>query len=66
VRWFVTLELAYTHIALSNNVAQRAEENRRLYDDLRAIYRDTVRAFAAAIDINRQVQRRGIQSELEL
>jgi HD-GYP domain-containing protein (c-di-GMP phosphodiesterase class II) len=30
---------------------QRAEENRRLYEDLRAIYRDTVRAFAAAIDI---------------
>ncbi|HKZ77599.1 MAG TPA: HD domain-containing phosphohydrolase [Pyrinomonadaceae bacterium] len=32
-------------------VEQRAEENRRLYEDLRAIYRDTVRAFAAAIDI---------------
>jgi HD-GYP domain-containing protein (c-di-GMP phosphodiesterase class II) len=28
----------------------RAAENRRLYEDLRAIYRDTVRAFAAAID----------------
>ena len=27
---------------------QRAEENERLYQDLRAIYRDTVRAFAAA------------------
>ncbi len=32
-------------------VKQQAEENRRLYFDLRAIYRDTVRAFAAAIDI---------------
>jgi HD domain-containing protein/GAF domain-containing protein len=32
-------------------IEQRAEENRRLYEDLRAIYRDTVRAFAAAIDI---------------
>ncbi|MEK6283197.1 MAG: HD domain-containing phosphohydrolase [Acidobacteriota bacterium] len=32
-------------------VKSQAEENRRLYDDLRAIYRDTVRAFAAAIDI---------------
>ncbi|HEY8188746.1 MAG TPA: HD domain-containing phosphohydrolase [Pyrinomonadaceae bacterium] len=32
-------------------VKQQAEENRRLYEDLRAIYRDTVRAFAAAIDI---------------
>ena len=30
---------------------QQAEDNRGLYFDLRAIYRDTVRAFAAAIDI---------------
>jgi hypothetical protein len=29
---------------------RRAEENRQLYDDMRVIYRDTVRAFAAAID----------------
>lgn len=36
---------------LFDQVEQRAEENRRLYDELRAIYRDTVRAFAAAIDI---------------
>jgi hypothetical protein len=35
---------------LLREVAERAEENRRLYDELRAIYRDTVRAFAAAID----------------
>jgi len=35
---------------LLREVEERAEENRRLYDDLRAIYRDTVRAFAAAID----------------
>jgi HD-GYP domain-containing protein (c-di-GMP phosphodiesterase class II) len=40
----------HTH-RLIEEVAQRAEENRRLYDELRAIYRDTVRAFAAAIDI---------------
>ena len=40
----------HTH-RLIEQVAQRAEENRRLYEDLRAIYRDTVRAFAAAIDI---------------
>ena len=40
----------HTH-RLLEQVAQRAEENRRLYDELRAIYRDTVRAFAAAIDI---------------
>jgi HD-GYP domain-containing protein (c-di-GMP phosphodiesterase class II) len=40
----------HTH-RLLEQIAQRAEENRRLYDELRAIYRDTVRAFAAAIDI---------------
>ena len=40
----------HTH-RLLEQLAQRAEENRRLYEDLRAIYRDTVRAFAAAIDI---------------
>jgi HD domain len=40
----------YTHRLLSE-VKQQVEENRRLYVDLRAIYRDTVRAFAAAIDI---------------
>ncbi len=40
----------HTH-RLLEQIAQRAEENRRLYDELRTIYRDTVRAFAAAIDI---------------
>lgn len=40
----------HTH-RLLEQVAQRAEENRRLYDELRSIYRATVRAFAAAIDI---------------
>ena len=40
----------HTH-HLFDQVEQRAEENRRLYDDLRAIYRDTVQAFAKAIDI---------------
>lgn len=40
----------HTH-RLLGQIEQRAEENRRLYEDLRAIYRDTVRAFAAAIDI---------------
>ncbi|MGH9819062.1 MAG: HD-GYP domain-containing protein [Pyrinomonadaceae bacterium] len=29
---------------------RRAEENRKLYDDLRMTYKDTVKAFAAAID----------------
>ena len=36
---------------LLGHLEQRAEENKRLYEDLRTIYRDTVRAFAAAIDI---------------
>ena len=40
----------HTH-QLFDQVEQRAEENRRLYEELRLIYRDTVRAFAAAIDI---------------
>lgn len=39
----------YNH-RLLREVEQRAEENRGLYEDLRAIYKDTVRAFAAAID----------------
>jgi HD-GYP domain-containing protein (c-di-GMP phosphodiesterase class II) len=40
----------HTH-RLLEQVAQRAEENRRLYEELRTIYKATVRAFAAAIDI---------------
>lgn len=40
----------HTH-RLLEQVAQRAEENRKLYEDLRTIYSATVRAFAAAIDI---------------
>src|SRR4051812_20480739 len=35
---------------LLREVERRAEENRRLYDELKAIYRDTVRSFAVAID----------------
>jgi len=40
----------HTH-RLLGQLEQRAEENKLLYDNLRTIYRDTVRAFAAAIDI---------------
>lgn len=40
----------HTH-RLLEQVEQRAEENRRLYEDMRKTYRDTIRAFAAAIDI---------------
>ena len=35
---------------LMHEVERRASENQRLYEDLKGIYRDTVRAFAAAID----------------
>jgi hypothetical protein len=35
---------------LFTELSHRAEENRQLYDEMRVIYRDTVRAFAAAID----------------
>jgi HD superfamily phosphodiesterase len=35
---------------LLREIEARAEDNRRLYEDLRSIYRNTVRAFAAAID----------------
>lgn len=35
---------------LLRELEARAEENRQLYENLRAIYRNTVRAFAAAID----------------
>ena len=40
----------HTH-RLLEQVEQRAEENRRLYEEVRERYRETVRAFAAAIDI---------------
>ena len=36
---------------LMAELESKAEENRRLYDGLRAIYQDTVRAFASAIDL---------------
>jgi hypothetical protein len=35
---------------LLREVERRAEENRKLYEELKGIYKDTVRAFAAAID----------------
>ena len=55
---FATIRAMVRHIGvgihthrLLEQVEQRAEENRRLYEELRTTYRDTVRAFAAAIDI---------------
>ena len=35
---------------LMAEIERRSEENRRLFDDLRSTYHDTVKAFAAAID----------------
>ncbi len=53
-----TLSALARHIAVGINshhllgeVKRKAEENQKLYDGLRAIYRETVRAFAAAIDM---------------
>jgi putative nucleotidyltransferase with HDIG domain len=53
-----TLSALTRHIAVGINshhllaeVKRKAEENRQLYDGLRQIYRETVHAFAAAIDI---------------
>ena len=40
----------HTH-RLLEQVEQRAEENRKLYEEVRERYRETVRAFAAAIDV---------------
>lgn len=55
---FATIRAMVRHIGvgihthrLLDQLSQRARENRRLYEELRAIYRDTVRSFAAAIDI---------------
>ena len=53
-----TLAALARHIAVGINshhllgeVKRKADENRRLYDGLRKIYKETVHAFAAAIDI---------------
>lgn len=53
-----TLSALARHIGVGINshhllgeVKRKAEENQRLYDGLRAIYKETVRAFAAAIDM---------------
>jgi HD-GYP domain-containing protein (c-di-GMP phosphodiesterase class II) len=53
-----TLAALARHIAVGINshhllgeVKRKAEENQRLYDGLRTIYKETVRAFAAAIDM---------------
>src|SRR5688572_2005438 len=35
---------------LLTELQRKADENRKLYDEMRATYKDTVKAFAAAID----------------
>lgn len=42
--------VAIAHRNMLAELERRAEENRKLYDDLRMTYKDTVKAFAAAID----------------
>lgn len=53
-----TLSALARHVAVGINshhllgeVKRKAEENQRLYEGLRTIYKETVRAFAAAIDM---------------
>ena len=43
--------LAFYNQKLMVSLKRKAEENRRLYREMRQIYRDTVRAFGAAIDL---------------
>ena len=50
-RWFDTSALAFTRIACSRKLSNRRKIISDCISTLRAIYRDTVRAFAAAIDI---------------
>lgn len=42
--------VAIAHRNMVAELERRADENRKLYDDMRLTYRDTVKAFAAAID----------------
>jgi putative nucleotidyltransferase with HDIG domain len=43
--------IAFYNYRLMVTLKRKAEENRRLYREMRQIYRDTVRAFGAAIDL---------------
>ena len=43
--------IAFYNNRLLVSLKRKAEENRRLYAEMRQIYRDTVRAFGAAIDL---------------
>ncbi|HYV05462.1 MAG TPA: HD domain-containing phosphohydrolase [Blastocatellia bacterium] len=45
------IAIAFYNHRLLSSLKRKAEENRRLYREMRHIYRDTVRAFGAAIDL---------------
>ncbi|MFY9556675.1 MAG: HD domain-containing phosphohydrolase [Blastocatellia bacterium] len=46
-----SIAIAFHNHRLLVSIKRKAEENRRLYGEMRQIYRDTVRAFGAAIDL---------------
>jgi putative nucleotidyltransferase with HDIG domain len=45
------IAIAFYNHRLLASLKRKADENRRLYAEMRQIYRDTVRAFGAAIDL---------------
>jgi len=45
------IAIAFYNHRLLVSLKRKADENRRLYGEMRKIYRDTVRAFGAAIDL---------------
>jgi putative nucleotidyltransferase with HDIG domain len=45
------IAIAFCNRRLVVSLRRKAEENRRLYSDMRKIYHDTVRAFGSAIDL---------------
>src|SRR5712692_4823307 len=46
-----SIAIAFYNHRLLVSLKRKADENRRLYGEMRQIYRDTVRAFGAAIDL---------------
>jgi putative nucleotidyltransferase with HDIG domain len=46
-----SLAIAFYNHRLLASLKRKSEENRRLYGEMRQIYRDTVRAFGSAIDL---------------
>jgi putative nucleotidyltransferase with HDIG domain len=46
-----SIAIAFYNHRLLLSLKRKAEENRRLYGEMRQMYRDTIRAFGAAIDL---------------